>query len=718
MRHLYLTLIALFVYGVANAQPPAPITGPASTCVGSTIALSDAVAGGIWSSSAPAVAFIDSISGMVWGYSAGTATITYTIGGGSFVTTSISIDPPPPAITGTSTICLGSTGTETDLAPGGIWSISAPTIATVSMSGGVVTGVAVGSATLSYVLPTGCSATMAITVAPTPGPISGSSSTCVGGTVTLTGSGGVTWSCTPSSVATMSALGVLTALAPGTATIDYMGSTGCVSTMTFTVSPPPPTYYISGGGSYCSGGTGVDISLLSSSVGISYQLMFSGVPYGSAVSGAGAALDFGMVTSAGVYTAVATDATTGCTATMSGSATVAVDPLPNVYAVMGIASTCGMGSDILLSGSDAGISYDLYDGSTMVSTLPGTSSVLDFGVQVAPGTYTIVATNTTTSCTSNMTGAPSAAISTNAIFGHITYSGGSPTDVFNVWLIQYNPSDSSITAEDSTTTCMMTGTPYYEFDGYAPGSYLVKAALVGSVAGTSGYIPTYGLSSAHWDSASTVTHTGGLDTMHINMIYGTIPSGPGFISGYVYSGAGRGTSTGAPGMLIYLKNTAGHIITYTYTDASGAYSFGSLANGSYVIYPEAYKYYTTSETITLSASAETAAGINFKQHTSYGTITPITTPSGNPVLTANEAITVFPNPAVGSLNIQWTNQPTGSANITITDITGRVVYNANMDLNTASGSTKIDVSGLQNGMYLIAIKSGDISYNNKIVVQN
>ncbi len=587
--------------------------------------------------------------------------------------------------------------------------------------------------------------------------------------------------------------------APGTYTvIGVDATTGCTNNMTdsatVTVNALPATFSVTGGGSYCAGGAGVSIGLSGSITGIDYQLYSGSAPTGISASGVSALpIDFGSITGAGVYTVIATDATTSCANVMTGSATVTITPVTTPSA--SISASPGMGicagttvtftatatgggpaptylwmvDGVPVSGSSSSTySYVPTSGdavtvlitSSLACAAPDTASSSVFPTVDSPsvvassssacgGLMTLTASGATSyswspttglscpTCSSatltpastttytvtgtdatGCIGSATVTVSGNTISGSIIYSGGSSSDVFNVWLIQFNPSDSSITAQDSMTTCIAGGTPYYEFDGKPTGSYMAKAALIGSVAGASGYMPTYSLSTPHWDSAATISHTGSPDVMDITMVYGTVPSGPGFISGNVYSGAGKGTSTAAPGMLIYLKNTAGHIITYTYTDASGAYSFGSLANGSYVIYPEAYKYYTTYATVTLSPDNETVSGIDFKQHTTSGTITPIVTPSGNPVLTSSGGITVFPNPVVGTLNIQWTNQPTGSANITITDITGRVVYNANMDINTASGSSKIDVSGLQNGMYLIAIKYGNISYNDKIAVQN
>ncbi|RYE20431.1 MAG: hypothetical protein EOP51_17835, partial [Sphingobacteriales bacterium] len=62
---------------------------------------------------------------------------------------------------------------------------------------------------------------------------------------------------------------------------------------------------------------------------------------------------------------------------------------------------------INLSGSQSGVTYQLYNGASAVgAALNGTGSAISFGNQTAAGTYTVTATNTSTSCTINMTGTP------------------------------------------------------------------------------------------------------------------------------------------------------------------------------------------------------------------------------------------------------------------------------------------------------------------------
>ncbi len=96
-------------------------------------------------------------------------------------------------------------------------------------------------------------------------------------------------------------------------------------TATVPVNELPAASSVTGGGSYCSGGSGVAVGLSGSETGVNYQLYNDASPAGSPVAGTGSAISFGSQTAAGTYTVAATNATTSCTANMTGSATVTVD---------------------------------------------------------------------------------------------------------------------------------------------------------------------------------------------------------------------------------------------------------------------------------------------------------------------------------------------------------------------------------------------------------
>ena len=133
----------------------------------------------------------------------------------------------------------------------------------------------------------------------------------------------------------------------------------------------PIVYTVTGGGSYCAGGIGLHVGLSSSAVGTSYQLYRGGTAIGSPMAGTGASLDFGLQTTAGTYTVVATITGTLCSINMSSSAVITVNPLPIVYNVIGGGSYCvgGAGVHVKLSGSNTGINYQLFNGGVLVGAL-------------------------------------------------------------------------------------------------------------------------------------------------------------------------------------------------------------------------------------------------------------------------------------------------------------------------------------------------------------
>ena len=215
------------------------ISGLASVCIGGNTALSYTVPGGTWSSSNSAIAAVAAPTGIVTGISAGTASITYTLSTGCFVTKTVTVSALSP-VSGAGSFCTGATIALGNAAPGGVWSSANPGVATVAAASGVVTGVAAGTALISYVTGSGCAVSATVTVNPGPGAITGNAAVCVGQTATLTNATpGGTWSCSNTAIATIAASGaVVTGIAPGTVSISYTRA-GCSSSLPFTVYPLP-----------------------------------------------------------------------------------------------------------------------------------------------------------------------------------------------------------------------------------------------------------------------------------------------------------------------------------------------------------------------------------------------------------------------------------------------------------------------------------------------
>jgi hypothetical protein len=402
--------------GILLNASPTPITGLISICAGTVTTLSSSPTGGTWSSSNSSSVTVVASTGVITGVATGTANITYTLATGCTAITTVTVNPQPTAISGSSTVC-GSLSTTLTAGPGGgSWTSSSSTVAAIGSGTGIVTGgTAGGTAIITYTLPTGCSSTFSITVNPLSA-ISGTPSMCNGFTTSLSDAtaGGV-WSSTNTGVATINTTGVVTSVSVGTTTVSYfIAATGCAATQLVAVTNPPSVFNISGGGSYCSGGTGVSIGMAGSNAGMSYTLFYGTTPIATATA-AGFAFTFpGLFTGAGTYGVIAANSTP-CATTMNGTATVTVNALPTQFAVSasGGGAYCagGSGVHIFLSSSQIGVNYQLFNGPTPVgSFIPGTSASLDFGVVTATGSYTVVGNNTATSCTNGMANAVSVTI--------------------------------------------------------------------------------------------------------------------------------------------------------------------------------------------------------------------------------------------------------------------------------------------------------------------
>ena len=144
----------------ANIANPGTVTGTTPLCIGATATYtSTGDAGGTWSSTNPAVASVNPTSGLVTALSAGTTNITYTVAGpaSSFQTLTVSPNVNAGTVTGTSPICVSTSTTfSSNGNAGGTWSSSNPAVATVNPTTGLVTAVSGGTATITYIISSGC----------------------------------------------------------------------------------------------------------------------------------------------------------------------------------------------------------------------------------------------------------------------------------------------------------------------------------------------------------------------------------------------------------------------------------------------------------------------------------------------------------------------------------------------------------------------------------
>ena len=270
-----------------NTNPPA-IGGANNVCVGSSTTLNDGLGGGNWTSSNTLLATVVSTTGIVNGVAVGNPFISYTMPTGCYAVQAMTVNPNPAAITGaTFMVCTGSTITLSDATAGGTWGTSNGALATVS-PGGVVTGVAFGTPTISYTMGTSCYATQQVTVNTTPNAITGSNAVCIGYTTILSSTtGGGSWSSAAPAVASVGAgTGVVTGVAAGSTTITYMMPSGCYVTYAMAVNPNPAaitgTFTICTGTSQTLGDATAGGTWASSNPGLASVVAGTGVVTGNA----------------------------------------------------------------------------------------------------------------------------------------------------------------------------------------------------------------------------------------------------------------------------------------------------------------------------------------------------------------------------------------------------------------------------------------------------
>jgi uncharacterized protein YjdB len=374
---------------------PLPISGTATVCSGSTGLLANSTPGGIWSSNNTSVAAIDAATGSLTAATPGTSQISYTIGSGCSVFTTVTVNPLPPPIAGVVPFCSGNSISLTNTLTGGTWSSGNPFIAIIGPSTGVLTGVNGGIVNITYTGPLGCKTSTAISISPTPANILAVSTLCTGRTTVLNCStpSGV-WISSNTSVATIAAGGPMTGatygVATGTVVISYVLPTGCFRTTTITINPTPAP--ISGDQNLCVGSTA---TFTSAGTGGFWTV---GNPLVASIA-------------SGVVTPVAPGTTTisyvipatGCYAEKD----VTVNALPATFTVSGGGSYCAgsVGAIVHISASQIGVKYRLERAGSSADSVFGIGSSIGFTHVTVPGIYTVSAHDTATGCSQIMPGA-------------------------------------------------------------------------------------------------------------------------------------------------------------------------------------------------------------------------------------------------------------------------------------------------------------------------
>jgi len=646
---------------------PAAITGTASVCQGATTALSDATPGGVWSSGIPGTATVGT-SGVVTAVNPGIVPVYYklTAPAGCKATMMVTVSPNPAGITGPSSVCGSSTISLTNPTAGGSWSTASSFI---SVGGsGSVTGISAGTGTVTYSLATGCYKTFNVTVKATPAPISGNNTVCVGAATALTDAttGGMSWSSSTTSVATVTAAGVVSGISVGTSRITYTLTSGCTAMTTVNVTAQPAG--ITGNTAFCQG----------------------------------AALAL-------------TDAATGGTWTSNNLAVGTVDPSTGVVA--GIAPGNATITYALAGAGCRATAVITVNASTTAGIISGTQTVCAgsgtaLTDAVMGGTWSSAAT---TIATVNAFGVVNGLTAgTAAISYTITNSCG--TTASSV-VVTVNPLPVAGTITGTGTVCVGSATSLT--DASAGGAWtssntsVATVASDGTVTGVSGgsaritYTVTNGCGSAYTTSVVTVNaFTAGTISGASRVTVGLTITLSDAVPGGVWSATNGNATVGISGLVTGLA--AGTVtISYTVTNGCGTIAATkvvtvnasgvpgitgtlSVCNGMTTQLTTAASGGTWQSSNTMIATVSTA-GLVTGAASGTGTATISYTVGGVP---ATVVVTLNPNPS----GIGGTGSVCNGSSVTMSDFTAGGTWTSTAGVSVTTGTTLTTVTGLTNGL--------------------
>jgi Peptidase C10 family/Spi protease inhibitor/PKD-like domain/Secretion system C-terminal sorting domain len=673
------------IFGVQpNIQP---ITGTATVCAGLTTTLADVTTGGTWTSGTTSVATIDPSTGVVYGVAGGTSNITYSVSG-STVTKIVTVNPAPTAGTitsvgGVSTICITSVLTLSDGTSGGTWSSTTPSVASVNASSGIVTGIGAGTTTITYTTSNTCGTAHAyypitvnagtpLTTAPTISPTGTTPCAGTAATYTATSAGATSFFWTVSGTGwsgASSSASINTTVGTGMGTLTVFGSNACGTGPTATINVTPnaapvaPTVAMVGT-IPCTGTTSVNYTGTASGA-TSYNWTILGTGWSGSSSTGSIAVTLGTGTGTIICSASNTCGT-------GSSDTTYLNPNPNPAAptvTMTGAMPCATSTSTSYSATSTGATS--FSWSVLGTGWSGSSTTSSVVVGIGSGTGSIIC-NATNAC------------GTTSDTTYLTPSAGVPGAASPIL----------------STTSLCAGS--------------TATFITSPISGATSYV--WNVGGTGWSGTSTT-----------NMITVTVGSGAGTISVYGANSCGTGASyylssiipvTNPTSTFTVAHNTIavgyGDVITYTGTGtATSTYSWnyaGGTATPGTGMGPNTVIWSSTgTKVVSLSVTESGCTSTVYSD-----TVHVVTTTDLANIIADNSNIFVYPNPSNGSFDIMFGISSPYPAVVRLTDLQGRVVYNANYaEINN---KLSINAEGLPSGLYTATIVTDGFTYNRKVVI--
>ncbi len=260
--------------------------------------------------------------------------------------------------------------------------------------------------------------------------------------------------------------------------------------------------------------------------------------------------------------------------------------------------------------------------------------------------------------------------------------------------------DTTLVAIDS----MQANYGYVDFGKYydtiPSGTLYLKVGLGSSNPNYASYPPAYHDSSLKWNGATPLTNRSFIsDTTGVLMKPGVNPGGPAFISGSVLQGANKSGAVGDPlnHRILILTTMAKQPVAYTYSNASGQFSFSNLDYGTYLLFGDALGKSNPELVVTLTPSQSSVTDVLFQENDKEFKGSSVTL---SVVPAALGEVSVAPNPVSDIIHVNGLETIRGDKTLILMDGRGGVVVRK---VVRAGEIATMDASQLTSGIYFIQV---------------
>ena len=282
------------------------------------------------------------------------------------------------------------------------------------------------------------------------------------------------------------------------------------------------------------------------------------------------------------------------------------------------------------------------------------------------------------------------------IGGKVTNADGSLAQYALVYLVRYNNIGGGMLLATDVQVIMPEDEGEYKFQNIPTGNYLVKAALMPLDVNYANNLPTYYLSANIWSEAVTIELNEDLEQIDIQLIAGSNPGGPGFVSGLITEGAGRADAPIATeGLTVMLTTETGTPIAYTFTNADGTFSLANLPYGTYQVWVDVPGMYQQPYTITITPTQSQINNVSLSvSQTATATVEP----------ELNYTLSINPNPTNNYATVDVSFEtPTGFVAY-MYDLSGKIVTQIVESQANTQHHLTINVANLPAGTYIFEMQ--------------